>query len=164
MLRLVKLNLYNYKLYKKMMVEWLNNNDSTFLKRFLFSDSYLDHDKIVNYFIYEEKNKNSNLSLTYFLYDTTINGFAGAVVFLENKNEINELNYFYEIAPFVKEDDYEEKMFDLSLIVLKAKKINQIRFNVKKSNIQLIDKLDNHFLVLSKNDCGDYYKFAIKVS
>jgi len=147
------------------MEQWLNNNyDSTFLKRFLFSDSYMNHDKIVNHFIHEEKNKNHNLLLTYFLYDTTINGFAGAVVFLEDKHDSNGLNYFYEIAPFVKEDDYEEKMFDLSLATLKGKNINQIRFNVKKSNIRLIDKLDNHFSILSKNDCGDYYKFAIKVS
>lgn len=147
-----------------MMEEWLLiDHDSIFLKRFLFSDSYLDHDKIVNYFIHEEKNKNTGPSLTYFLYDTTINGFAGALVYLENKDNKIDSNFYYEVAPFINEKDYEEKMLNLSLVILKGKKINEVRFEINKKDLDFINIVDGQYKVSSKDDCGETYRFCIEI-
>jgi len=162
MLRLIKLNLYNYKLYKSLVEEWKKvEPNSTFLNEVLLVENYDDHDKIINYFIHEEKNKIHGPSLTYFLYDTKVNGFIGAFCYYPTKKEVN---YLLSIIP-TSNNDYKKDIFAFSLIILRGKKYKNLIIIVNNSDTALKEFIENSsFNDFSKTPVDDRYtKYTIKI-
>jgi len=162
MLRLIKLNLYNYKLYKNLVEEWKKvEPNSTFLNEVLLAENYDDHDRIINYFLHEEKNKINGPSLTYFLYDTKVNGFIGAFCYYPAKKEVN---YLLSVIPN-SNNDYKKDIFVLSLIILRGKKYENLMILVNNADTALKEFIESsNFNDFSKTFFDNQYtKYAIKI-
>lgn len=125
MIRLVKFNLYNYKLYKKMVVEWSRTKEFTFNeKKFLFAERAFDHDFIVDFFINQDKFKKENKvpSLTYFLFETTVNSFIGYINYRLVSVE-SESDLFFSILPSFCDKGYGNNIVKLFMEVANEKNI-----------------------------------------
>ncbi len=148
MLRLVKMNPYNYKLYKNFMDKFnpLNPN-SVYLNEILKGNEAADHDKIVHFFIFEEREDKNDPRMTYFLYDTQTNSFIGAFTYCPKRSDHN-LFYFADKTKITNRE-----LFERAVALIKKMNYKRLSFNVFYDDADMIDFL---------RDCD--YSFCSKIN
>ncbi len=148
MLRLVRLNLYNYKLYKN-MISGYGDFRSEYSKLYLLIDNYENHDFVVKHYIYDEKKKTVDgfTSFTYFLYDTKTNGFIGSALlkFKINATE-NICKSCYEISPMFINCEYEIQIISLIIQICKEKKVDTLFLNANMHDIEIYETQEKAFM------------------
>ncbi len=148
MLRIVKLNLYNYKLFKEMNENWSNFNNELdqFFNEILKIDLKLKPVEIIQTLKKKEKNRNMevNPGVLYFLFDTTENAFVSiarvSFIVEEDKNNKN-FNIELKVCPKYKRNSYEKDFIELlSKMFFERNKTMPI-FKVNKDDIEIINSL-----------------------
>lgn len=158
MLRIVKLNLYNYKLFKEMKENWSNFNDELdqFFNEILKVDLNLKPIDVINLLQKQEKNRfmEINPGTLYFLFDTTENAFVGIarVSFISVDKKDKNFNIEMKISPKFSDKSYEDSLIDqLSKIFFERNKVLPI-FRVNKEDTKIIVSLRNNQRSLIKTD------------
>jgi hypothetical protein len=149
MLRIVKLNLYNFKLFKSMKENWSNYNDELdhFLVDVLKMSDELKAVDVVQIIQKEEKNRfmEINPGILYFLFDTTVNAFVGfsRVSFVIEEKENKDFNIEFKICPKYENFGYEKTFIELLSKVFvernKAKPIYRVKNSDTKISKVMID-------------------------
>ena len=158
MLRLVKISLYNYRLYKKMMDDWNNtsfNKEAYFLNN-LKAEHYLDHNETLKLFLKDEKIRSDEINpmTTYFLFDTKTNGFIGgiSISFKHNDISLKEGNMWFSISPIYRHKGYSNSLIDLGVKLYHDKEKEPIIFKVDKNNIYAIKSIEFNKAKLYKKE------------
>lgn len=163
MLRIVKLNLYNYKLFNEMCENWSNYNNELdqFFSNYLKVNLNLKPAEIIQILQKQEKNRfmEINPATLYFLFDTTENAYVGLArvsFILEDKVNRN-FNIEMKISPKFKDNLYEIDFIDLlSKVFIERNKVKPI-FRVDKNVNKISNALIKAEKVLIKTD--DKYCF-----
>ena len=162
MLRIVKLNLYNYKLFKEMHENWSNydNQLDQFFSDYLKVNLDLKPAEIIQILQKQEKNRfmEINPATLYFLFDTTENAYIGlARVSFVYEDKINkDFNIEMKINPKFKDNHYENNFIDLLCkVFVDRNKTNPI-FRIDKNDNEILDALTLGKKVLIKSS-GNYY-------
>lgn len=163
MLRIVKLNLYNYKLFKEMRENWSNYNNQLdhFFSDYLKVNLDLKPAEIIQILQKQEKNRfmEINPATLYFLFDTTENAYIGlARVSFVYEDKINkDFNIEMKINPKFKDNHYETNFIDLLCkVFVERNKTNPI-FRIDKNDNEILDALTLDKKVLIK--LSDNYYF-----
>ncbi len=163
MLRIVKLNLYNYKLFKEMHENWSNydNQLDQFFSDYLKVNLDLKPAEIIQILQKQEKNRfmEINPATLYFLFDTTENAYIGlARVSFVYEDKINkDFNIEMKINPKFKDNHYETNFIDLLCkVFVERNKTNPI-FRIDKNDNEILDALTLDKKVLIK--LSDNYYF-----
>ena len=163
MLRLVKISLYNYRLYKKMMDDWNNtsfNKEDYFINN-LKAKHYLNHDEVLKLFLRDEKLRSDEVNpmTTYFLFDTKTNGFVGAISISFKHNDIssNKGNMWFSISPIYRNKGYANSLIDLAIKLYHDKEKEPIIFKVNKNNIYAIKSIEFNKAKLYKEENNNLF-------
>ncbi len=154
MLRLVKLNLYNLRLYKKFLEEKDEFIVNSELNEVLVYENILGPDLLKKFqFIERKGNNNIEPGTTYFLFDTINNAFIGIarVSFFHKDIRDNTYDIIYHVLKKYNSKELEELMIDLlTKIFIDRNKIEPI-FKVYKNESLSLE-------VLKKLGYTDYLK------
>ena len=163
MLRIVKLNLYNYKLFKEMRENWSNYNNQLdhFFSDYLKVNLDLKPAEIMQILQKQEKNRfmEINPATLYFLFDTTENAYIGlARVSFVYEDKINkDFNIEMKINPKFKDNHYENNFIDLLCkVFVDRNKTNPI-FRIDKNDNEILDALTLDKKVLIKSSDNYYF-------
>ena len=163
MLRIVKLNLYNYKLFKEMRENWSNYNNQLdhFFSDYLKVNLDLKPAEIIQILQKQEKNRfmEINPATLYFLFDTTENAYIGlARVSFVYEDKINkDFNIEMKINPKFKDNHYETNFIDLLCkVFVERNKTNPI-FRIDKNDNEILDALTLDKKVLIKSSDNYYF-------
>lgn len=163
MLRIVKLNLYNYKLFKEMHENWSNYNNQLdqFFSDYLKVNLDLKPAEIIQILQKQEKNRfmEINPATLYFLFDTTENAYIGlARVSFVYEDKINkDFNIEMKINPKFKDNHYETNFIDLLCkVFVERNKTNPI-FRIDKNDNEILDALTLGKKVLIKSSDSYYF-------
>lgn len=163
MLRIVKLNLYNYKLFKEMHENWSNydNQLDQFFSDYLKVNLDLKPAEIIQILQKQEKNRfmEINPATLYFLFDTTENAYIGlARVSFVYEDKINkDFNIEMKINPKFKDNHYETNFIDLLCkVFVERNKTNPI-FRIDKNDNEILDALTLDKKVLIKSSDNYYF-------
>lgn len=163
MLRIVKLNLYNYKLFKEMHENWSNYNNQLdqFFSDYLKVNLDLKPAEIIQILQKQEKNRfmEINPATVYFLFDTTENAYIGlARVSFVYEDKINkDFNIEMKINPKFKDNHYETNFIDLLCkVFVERNKTNPI-FRIDKNDNEILDALTLDKKVLIKSSDNYYF-------
>ena len=163
MLRIVKLNLYNYKLFKEMHENWSNydNQLDQFFSDYLKVNLDLKPAEIMQILQKQEKNRfmEINPATLYFLFDTTENAYIGlARVSFVYEDKINkDFNIEMKINPKFKDNHYETNFIDLLCkVFVERNKTNPI-FRIDKNDNEILDALTLGKKVLIKSSDSYYF-------
>lgn len=163
MLRIVKLNLYNYKLFKEMHENWSNydNQLDQFFSDHLKVNLDLKPAEIIQILQKQEKNRfmEINPATLYFLFDTTENAYIGlARVSFVYEDKINkDFNIEMKINPKFKDNHYETNFIDLLCkVFVERNKTNPI-FRIDKNDNEILDALTLGKKVLIKSSDSYYF-------
>lgn len=163
MLRIVKLNLYNYKLFKEMHENWSNYNNQLdqFFSDYLKVNLDLKPAEIMQILQKQEKNRfmEINPATLYFLFDTTENAYIGlARVSFVYEDKINkDFNIEMKINPKFKDNHYETNFIDLLCkVFVERNKTNPI-FRIDKNDNEILDALTLGKKVLIKSSDSYYF-------
>ncbi len=158
MLRIVKLNLYNFKLFKEMHENWSNYNNELdqFFSNYLKINLDLKPVEVIQTLQKQEKNRfmEINPAILYFLFDTTENAYVGLarVSFVCEDKIGKDFNIEMMIDPKFKESRYENGFIDLlSKVFVERNKINPI-FRIDKNDKEILNALLSNKKVLIKSD------------
>ena len=158
MLRIVKLNLYNFKLFKEMHENWSNYNNELdqFFSNYLKINLDLKPVEVIQTLQKQEKNRfmEINPAILYFLFDTTENAYVGLarVSFVCEDKIGKDFNIEMMIDPKFKESRYENDFIDLlSKVFVERNKINPI-FRINKNDKEILNALISNKKVLIKSD------------
>lgn len=127
MLRIVKLNLYNFKLFRVLIDEWTKYDDKLdiFLSETLKINKEFKPVDIVQIIQKEEKRQymNVNPGTLYFLFDTNENAFVGfsRVSFTIVEEDNKDFNIEAKICPKFKNRNYESVFIDLLSKIFKER-------------------------------------------
>ena len=163
MLRIVKLNLYNYKLFKEMHENWSNYNNQLdqFFSDYLKVNLDLKPAEIMQILQKQEKNRfmEINPATLYFLFDTTENAYIGlARLSFVYEDKINkDFNIEMKINPKFKDNHYETNFIDLLCkVFVERNKTNPI-FRIDKNDNEILDALTLGKKVLIKSSDSYYF-------
>ena len=163
MLRIVKLNLYNYKLFKEMHENWSNYNNQLdqFFSDYLKVNLDLKPAEIMQILQKQEKNRfmEINPATLYFLFNTIENAYIGlARVSFVCEDKINkDFNIEMKINPKFKDNHYETNFIDLLCkVFVERNKTNPI-FRIDKNDNEILDALTLGKKVLIKSSDSYYF-------
>lgn len=163
MLRIVKLNLYNFKLFKEMYENWSNYNNELdqFFSNYLKINLDLKPVEVIQILQKQEKNRfmEINPATLYFLFDTTENAYIGlARVSFVYEDKINkDFNIEMKINPKFKDNHYETNFIDLLCkVFVERNKTNPI-FRIDKNDNEILDALTLDKKVLIKSSDNYYF-------
>ncbi len=163
MLRIVKLNLYNYKLFKEMHENWSNYNNQLdqFFSDYLKVNLDSKPTEIIQILQKQEKNRymEINPASLYFLFDTTENAYIGlARVSYVYEGKINkDFNIEIKINPKFKNNRYEANFIDLLCKVFIERNKTKPIFRIDKNDNEILDALISDKKVLIKSNDNYYF-------